>query len=67
MTEEHRCQRIVDAPGGRARCSLTAAWSGWAHCGRQIYVVEACEQHQSSLIDAEPLDGNSVKLVEYRA
>jgi cbb3-type cytochrome oxidase cytochrome c subunit len=28
------------------------------HVGRDIYVVESCDQHHSSLVDAEPLDGN---------
>lgn len=55
---EHRCQRIVDNSDGRTQCPVTAEWSGWAHVGRDIYVIEACDRHQSGLVDAEPLNGN---------
>ena len=58
MSKEHQCQRVVNVAGGREQCPLAAAWSGWAHMGRDIYVVEACDRHQSGLIDAEPLDGD---------
>jgi hypothetical protein len=58
MGSEHRCQRVLTTTDGRERCPLGASWSGWAHAGREIYVVEACDRHQSGLIDAEPLDGD---------
>ena len=58
MGGERHCQRIVDTADGRTRCPYTATWLGWAHAGRDIYIVEACDRHHSGLIDAEPLDGD---------
>lgn len=53
-----RCQRVISTGGGRDRCALEAAWTGWLHAGRDIYVTETCDRHKSGLIDAEPLDGD---------
>jgi hypothetical protein len=49
---------MVDTPTGRSQCPLDAAWAGWLHAARAIYLVETCDRHKSGLVDAEPLDGN---------
>jgi len=53
-----RCQRVTGTGENRAQCPLEATWRGTLHVGRDLYVVESCDQHRSGLIDAEPLDGN---------
>jgi hypothetical protein len=62
---EHQCQRVVVNPEGRGQCPARATWRGWAHAGRDVYVVEACDRHQSGLIDAESLEDDDVQLVDH--
>ena len=61
------CRRVVKTEHARGQCSESATWRGTLHVGRNVYVVDSCDRHRSALIDAEPLDGNSEKLVEYHA
>ena len=54
-----QCQRVVETERGGGQCPRESTWVGSLHAGRQIYLVETCEQHMSGLIDAAPLEDKS--------
>jgi hypothetical protein len=54
-----QCQRVVETERGGGQCPRESTWVGSLHAGRQIYLVETCEQHMSGLIDAAPLEDES--------
>ena len=56
-----QCQRVVETERGWGQCPRESTWVGSLHAGRQIYLVETCEQHMSGLIDAAPLEDESTE------
>jgi hypothetical protein len=57
------CQRVVETGRSGGRCLRERTCVGSLRAERQTYLIEACEQHMSGLIDAAPLgdEGNDAR------